>query len=223
MRPSGLSGSGRRLFLARHGVTEENLRGEIQGHRPGTLSEAGRRWAGETGRALRGEGIGRIHSSDLARALETARLMARAMGGTEVVPEPLLRERAYGDLEGRTKSDVRLDYPDFYSVDMEEHGVEPLASVFGRLERFLTGIRNGGPSALLIVAHGGTNSYLTNLLLCEGRVMHPAHNDVSCFRLDDGGRVVEYLPVWNGQRSRPSRGPGGAERPSDFSGRRGRP
>ncbi len=185
-----------RLFLARHGVTEENLRSEIQGHRPGTLTEEGRRWAGETGRSLRGEGIERIYSSDIARALETARLMAKGLGGVEVVPTPLLRERAYGDLEGKTKAQLRLDYPDFYSIDMPRRGVEPLASVFGRLERFLGKISNGGPSTLLIVAHGGTNSYLTNLLLREGRVMHPAHNEVSCFRLDGGGRVVEHLPAW---------------------------
>jgi broad specificity phosphatase PhoE len=196
-RYSDLSGSGRRLFLARHGVTEENLRGEIQGHRPGTLSGQGKRWAEETGRALRGEGVGRIYASDLARALETARLMARAMGGTEVVPEPLLRERGYGDLEGKTKVQLRLDYPDFYSIDMPERRVEPLASVFGRLEQFLGKISNGGPATLLVVAHGGTNSYLTNLLLGEGRVMHPAHNEVSCFRLDGGGRVVEHVPVWS--------------------------
>ncbi|MEM3085762.1 MAG: histidine phosphatase family protein [Halobacteria archaeon] len=199
-RYSDLSGSGRRLFLARHGVTEENLRGEIQGHRPGTLAREGRRWAEETGRRLRGEGVARIYASDLARALETARLMARAMGGTEVLPEPLLRERGYGDLEGRTKAQVKLDYPDFYSIDMAECGVEPLASVFERLEKFLAKIRNDGSSTLLVVAHGGTNSYLTNLLLREGRVMHPAHNEVSCFRLDGGGRVVEHIPAWDGRR-----------------------
>lgn len=215
-----------RLFLARHGVTEENLRGEIQGHRPGTLTEQGRRWAEETGRALRWEGVERIYASDLARAVETARLMARAMGGVEVVPEPLLRERGYGDLEGKTKAQLRLDYPDLYSIDMPERGVEPLASVFGRLERFLlllfrdmganSAPRGGGVTAsdppggpvggrselpaAVVVAHGGTNSYLTNLLLREGLVMHPASQEVACFRLDGEGRVVEYLPVWKGRR-----------------------
>lgn len=189
-----------RLFLARHGVTEENLRGEVQGHRPGTLSEPGRRWAEEIGRRLQGERIQRVHASDLARAFETASLMARAMGGVEVVPEPLLRERAYGDLEGKTKAQLRLDYPDFYSIDMDERGVEPLASVFTRLERFLAQIRNGGPSTLLVVAHGGTNSYLTNLLLGERRVMHPAHNEVAYFRLDGEGRVAEHTPSY---RARP--------------------
>lgn len=188
-----------RLFLARHGLTEENLRGEVQGHRPGTLSAEGRRWAEETGRNLRGEGIQRVYASDLARALETASLMARGLGGVEVVPTPLLRERAYGDLEGKTKAQLRLDYPDFYSIDMPERSVEPLASVFARLERFLAQISNGGPSTLLVVAHGGTNSYLTNLLLSEGRVMHPANHEVACFRLDGEGRVVEHDLAYRGK------------------------
>lgn len=187
-----------RLFLLRHGPTEENLRGEIQGHRPGTLTEAGRRWAGEIGRRLRPASVGRIYSSDLARARETASIVAQVLGA-EVVETPLLRERGYGELEGRRKAEAGFDYPDLYGADLPERGVEPLASVVGRLRQFLDGLLDRpAPRTLLLVAHGGTLSYLTNLLLEEGRVMRPASNEVVSILLDGSGRAVEYVPSWNG-------------------------
>ncbi len=66
-----------KLIITRHGETEENRTGIVQGHLPGQLSESGIEQAQKLALRLKGEKIDVIYSSDLDRASDTAKEIAK--------------------------------------------------------------------------------------------------------------------------------------------------
>ena len=76
-----------RLLLARHGVTEYNTLHKIQGHSDIDLSEQGRLQVEKLGERLAGEKIDAVYSSDLKRAVDTARA-AISSHDLEIVQKP---------------------------------------------------------------------------------------------------------------------------------------
>ena len=102
------------LLAIRHGETEWNSQGRFQGHLNSALSEAGLAQAEALGVRLAREPIDLLLSSDLGRALQTARAIARRTG-REIVVEPRLRERRMGIFEGLTPAEVQTRYPDEYA------------------------------------------------------------------------------------------------------------
>lgn len=100
-----------RLLLIRHGETDWNAVGRIQGEIDIPLNAHGREQAQRLAAALAArDGIARIYSSDLARALETARILGRATHAS-VITNPALRERRFGAFQGRTFPDIRVSDP----------------------------------------------------------------------------------------------------------------
>jgi probable phosphoglycerate mutase len=99
------------LTLVRHGETLWNVEGRMQGHGDSPLSERGRLQAEALAGALSAEGLDALYSSDLRRALDTARPIAAVLG-LPVRPDARLRERHLGVLEGRTFAEVARDEPE---------------------------------------------------------------------------------------------------------------
>lgn len=99
-----------RLLAIRHGETTWNLETRIQGHTDIPLNDKGRWQAERLGRVLREEGLAAIYSSDLQRASDTARAIARASGAPLVLDESL-RERHFGQLEGLTHDEITASWP----------------------------------------------------------------------------------------------------------------
>lgn len=64
-----------KILLVRHGETVDNVNKIMQGQTPGRLTLLGMEQARELGRQLRGEHIDVFLSSDLARAVETLRII----------------------------------------------------------------------------------------------------------------------------------------------------
>lgn len=93
------------LYLIRHGETEENVAGILQGHLPGRLTARGRQQAITLAEDLSDSGFDALVASDLARASETARLMGERWG-MKAELTPLLRERDWGSLTGRPAKGV---------------------------------------------------------------------------------------------------------------------
>ena len=95
------------IFLIRHGETPGNARRIVQ--LPGIpLSPRGVAQAERLARRLGREGIARILSSDLARAVMTAARL-RQVTGAPVQFDPLLQERNFGDLRGTAYADLGFD------------------------------------------------------------------------------------------------------------------
>jgi 2,3-bisphosphoglycerate-dependent phosphoglycerate mutase len=97
-------------LLARHGETHFNVEGRWQGQSDSPLTERGLAQARELGRALAEEHIGAVYSSDLGRAMQTAREVA-APHGLEVRGEPRLREIHVGEWTGKSRSEIEAKYP----------------------------------------------------------------------------------------------------------------
>jgi broad specificity phosphatase PhoE len=83
------------LLLVRHGETDWNAEGRLQGHTDTPLNELGRRQALTLADELAGDGIEAVYSSDLARARETAEIVAERLR-LAVVLDPDLREKDWG-------------------------------------------------------------------------------------------------------------------------------
>ncbi|KAB1214660.1 putative phosphoglycerate mutase GpmB [Morella rubra] len=105
------------IIVVRHGETEWNVDGRIQGHLDVKLNDAGRQQATAVAdRLSREPKISVVYSSDLKRALETAQIIASTCGGLEIITERDLRERHLGDLQGLVLSDAAKLSPEAYKA-----------------------------------------------------------------------------------------------------------
>lgn len=95
---------GVRLILVRHGQSEWNVLGRLQGVSDPPLSPAGRAEARELGAFVRALGAEVAVSSDLLRARETLALMD--LGIDPLPPDPLWREADLGDWTGRLPAEL---------------------------------------------------------------------------------------------------------------------
>jgi len=80
------------FLLVRHGETDWNAEGRLQGHTDRPLSDYGRKQARRLADELAGSDIDAIYASDLARARETAEIVGARLH-LPVVLEPDLREK----------------------------------------------------------------------------------------------------------------------------------
>ena len=96
--------------LIRHGETEANIKGILQGHTNTQLDETGICQAQCAAKRLIGEKFDLIFASDLDRALHTARIIVDQIGG-EIIPTPKLREWHLGELENRPTKELWETYP----------------------------------------------------------------------------------------------------------------
>lgn len=94
------------LILIRHGETEWNAEGRIQGHTDIPLNATGLAQARAVGERFRVEHVDAIVSSDLQRAMQTAQPIAQSRS-LVTGPEPALRERHLGVLQGLTGDEAR--------------------------------------------------------------------------------------------------------------------
>ena len=100
-----------RIIAIRHGETSWNVDTRIQGQLDLPLSANGRWQAERLAHALRGEPIQAIYASDLTRAWETAQYLSQTHG-RQVIKEPGLRERGFGDFEGKTFAEIEALLPE---------------------------------------------------------------------------------------------------------------
>ncbi len=94
------------IYVVRHGETEWNLIGKQQGHMDSPLTDRGTQQANALAKGLGNRGIEFIYSSDLGRALKTAKLISTSLE-LPVQTDKRLRERHLGTLQGLTKKEFR--------------------------------------------------------------------------------------------------------------------
>ena len=147
----------RRILLARHGQTAWNALGRLQGHTDIELDSTGREQARALADAVRDAGVTRVWSSDLARARETAAIVASELGLPPPEVDPDLRERRFGVFEGLTRDECAANHPDAWRdwVAQTSHppGGEPRADAIARMHRAMLRVVADGTT--LVVSHGG--------------------------------------------------------------------
>lgn len=148
-----------RLILTRHGETEENRAGIIQGHLPGKLSSAGMDQAKKVALRLKDEKIDYIYSSDLARAADTAKEIARFHPNTKLELIKELRERHFGDLQGTKSREIKDWKRKKYSSEFIKSIRGELPEEFhNRAKDFLNKtLKKNKKGTILFVGHNGIN------------------------------------------------------------------
>ncbi|HUS29085.1 MAG TPA: histidine phosphatase family protein [Kofleriaceae bacterium] len=170
-----------RLYLARHGETEWNAIGRLQGHTDVPLNERGRQQARELAAAVRTLGIGSVITSDLARARETGAIIAGELGLGEPRVVAELRERRIGVFEGLTRDECMVRYPEAWAAWHARTGVpdgaEALAEATARMHAVLGTLAEEPGDPALVVSHGGVmRLWLVDVL---GRAVPPLHNGIT--------------------------------------------
>lgn len=151
----------RRLIVWRHGETEHNASGVYQGQLDTELSAVGREQVVAAAEVLATHDPSRIVASDLIRAADTGRALARVTGAP-IGYDPRLREIDVGAWTGLTHEQIERDDPDAAQavasgkdVARGGHG-ERLADVAARTAAAAAEIVTGmGPDHLVVVATHG--------------------------------------------------------------------
>ncbi len=153
------------VLLLRHGLTDANASGTIQGHSPTPLNETGRRQAVLLAAAVAGwvPAVEVLVSSDLLRARQTAEPVASTCG-VEPVFDAAWRERGLGKMEGKTFADR-----DIWRAATGEHdtpGAEPSGAFRSRVRMALLDLPRRFPdqNVIAVVTHGGPVRSLLHML-----------------------------------------------------------
>ncbi|MEJ8279304.1 histidine phosphatase family protein [Pseudonocardia spirodelae] len=153
-----------RLTLLRHGQTEYNATGRMQGHLDTRLTDAGMAQAAAAAPLLAGCRFDRIVTSDLTRAHDTATTVAAATG-LPLSVDKRLRETHLGDWQGRTVADIEAEDPGAIAAWRSDPrftppGGESRVDVVARSMPVVTELDteftdDPDERSVLLVAHGG--------------------------------------------------------------------
>ena len=159
------------LILWRHGQTDYNLQGRIQGRVDIPLNETGREQARRAADGIAALAPTRIVSSPLTRARATAEVLASLTGlGVEI--DPGLAEKSFGNWEGLKAADIKKQWPDHYATwraggDLPRFSIESRRQTAERVGETLKTIAfdAGKDEVIVAVSHGAaTNLGATYLL-----------------------------------------------------------
>jgi len=150
------------VLLIRHGQSEGNAAGRFGGHTATPLSVRGQRQAEATARTLVSESLTAIYSSDLPRATETARPLAR-LTGLAVEATEAFRERSVGVMEGLAFEEAAEQHPEQYAALLRrdfdhvliggESYRQLLDRAWTKLDEVISQKRNG---RIAVFSHTGT-------------------------------------------------------------------
>jgi broad specificity phosphatase PhoE len=148
------------ILLARHGESDWNVELRWQGHADRPLTRRGRAQADALADRLETYPLAAIYSSDLRRALDTARTVADRHG-IDVVTRGDLREVDVGSWSGRTRAELESRFPE--QIARWENGAkgwddgESYEQMAARIIRAVGEIAAEHPGDhVLVVSHGGS-------------------------------------------------------------------
>ena len=151
------------IYLIRHGETDWNLMGKVQGREDIPLNERGRIQAKQSGAALQNTDAKIVVTSPLIRATETAKIISKYLDNAQVIIEDALIERDFGEMSGMTYD--RRKYFDSFGY---EETMEPLEEVSKRLIDCIHEYASKSPKQdIVMVSHGAAiNSVI--MVLSDG-------------------------------------------------------
>lgn len=192
-----------RIYLIRHGETEWNKEGRLQGNSDVKLSAEGIHQAQLLTKYLFFHKFDAIYSSDLSRAVDTAEILG-AKFNLPVTTTPQLREINFGDWEGESISNLAKEHPKsfgrFFTAPERCH--PPNGETFLEAQaRVMNVIRNiiseHDNQNVLIVAHGAVNRLILGAALDmpihKMWAISQFNTALNILRVEDGGFVVELF------------------------------
>jgi broad specificity phosphatase PhoE len=170
------------LFLIRHASTD--MTGAMCGHSDPPLSRLGRAQARALASVLGGWRIRRLYASDLQRAIQTAKPLAK-LWNIPIAPRSAFREISFGQWEGKRWSKIRSDEPNITGMESSPElcapGGESFACFRGRVLRALQETLvecDGHPMA--IVTHLGVIRVVLKELPSVNKVWEPQERIDHC-------------------------------------------
>lgn len=156
----------RHVLLWRHGRTSWNVEHRFQGQSDLPLDDVGRAQAAVAARLLAGYAPDAVVSSDLRRAVQTARPLVELLG-LPLALDPRLRERSLGRWEGLTRDEVLRLHPEDYAHwlagrEDRQDGREPRTAL---ADRAAAALECAEGDTVVLVTHSATAIALTGRML----------------------------------------------------------
>jgi probable phosphoglycerate mutase len=156
------------IFLMRHGDSRKDTVRRYIGQSDDPLNERGREQADWWRSKLSPIRFRRVFCSDLARSMQTARIIMAGREGL-ISPHAGLREISMGDWEGLAMADLRADKPAEYAErggqpDLHRPpGGESFADLENRVVPVIRDMASREQGTVLVVGHAGVN----RVILCH--------------------------------------------------------
>jgi isoleucyl-tRNA synthetase len=204
----GSASSAGSLTLTRHGETEWNAEGKIQGGEKNiALNEKGKAQALETAQRLKKQTFDVIVSSDLERAMQTAEIIGKELGLKISEKSHLFRERDFGTWNGKTREELKAHPHKIPGDNISFHhetpmGGEPFSTYLKRVkEGYLHLLKTYPGKRVLLVTHSGVlramKTMHQKLSYEEGCALKIPNLDT--YEMPLGGlmkRIPEVLDCW---------------------------
>lgn len=181
------------LFVIRHGQTSANVDKLFYGQLEYPLTVQGQQQAKALQPLLAKYRFDRIYSSDLGRAVETAKL---AIPHCEPVQTPLLREYDIGTIAPIKQTDFYAHYSHLLG-NYAPVGGEDTKDVIARLRTFLNQLETDPLPYVAAFSHNGTMKCLLRMILGEGAntsALHSGNCNVAVFQF---ANKKWQLLAWN--------------------------
>lgn len=153
-----------RITLVRHGQTEANYLGKIQGLKNNLLNDTGRRQCQKLREKLKDKHYDVCYMSPLVRTVETAMILVGDR--VELIPDRRIIERDMGLLDDRPHSEYDAKKYWNYEINCNDLEVEAIQDIFKRCQDFLNYISGKHKDDdILIVTHSAVFRALRHLIL----------------------------------------------------------
>ncbi len=170
-----------KLYIVRHGQTDANANGIVQGWLDTELNEVGIAQAIEVAKNF-SHHIDVIYSSDLKRAIKTAEKFRDHHKKMPYFEDPRLREQNFGEAAGTHRDDH--DWEQFWSI--KDYSTIPNAETLDeftlRVKEFMDELKTKTYTSALIVTHGGVLNRIQTIL--DPGHQHYSHANASILEIE---------------------------------------
>lgn len=167
-----------KICLVRHGQTESNFEGIIQGRENVELNDTGRRQCQKLALKIKDKKYDYCYMSPMLRTVETAILLIGDR--VETIPDNRLIEREMGEITNKSRDlyDTKKYWD--YNLNSGDLGVEKVQDIFDRCRDFLKYIINKHEGAtIMIVSHSAIIRAIRHILLgtdVNSNLLYPIDN-----------------------------------------------
>jgi alpha-ribazole phosphatase len=161
-----------KLYLIRHGETEQNKSGILMGSTDTPLNDQGRLQAATLGERINTLEVDSIFSSPLLRAVETATLVFGK--DVPIITDSSLQEFHFGEWEGMHFSEIAKQYPEIWQLWLKDWeltqipGAEAFDAFKHRVINFVSEVVSYNPGKrVAVVSHGGCIRSLLAHFFCD--------------------------------------------------------
>lgn len=142
-----------KLFVLRHGETEENIDKIMQGKMDTILNDIGRKQCEKVKNKAKKAQIDLIVSSPLKRTIETAKIAAP---GVEIIIDDRLISRNHGEFQGKKRTDINLY--DYWNIKQNNKykEAESVMELYNRVISLIIDLKKEhSKQHILLVTHSG--------------------------------------------------------------------